>query len=79
MSSRNMINEGNLWILDADLRSYFDKIDQERLVQLIAEEISDGRVLHLIRSFLESGVIIDGAWPCRSQLITYDPRDRAAP
>jgi RNA-directed DNA polymerase len=56
------INEGNLWILDADLRSYFDKIDQERLVDLIAEEISDGRVLQLIRSFLEAGVIVDGAW-----------------
>ena len=48
------INEGNLWILDADLRSYFDKIDQERLVDLIAKEISDGRVLRLIRSFLEA-------------------------
>jgi RNA-directed DNA polymerase len=56
------INEGNLWILDADLRSYFDKIDQERLVSLIAEEISDGRVLQLIRSFLDAGVIVDGAW-----------------
>jgi RNA-directed DNA polymerase len=56
------INEGNLWILDADLRSYFDKIDQERLVGLIAEEISDGRVLRLIRSFLEAGVIVGGAW-----------------
>ena len=56
------INEGNLWILDADLRSYFDKIDQERLVDLIAAEISDGRVLQLIRSFLEAGAIIDGAW-----------------
>jgi RNA-directed DNA polymerase len=56
------INEGNLWILDADLRSYFDKIDQERLVDLIAEEISDGRVLQLIRSFLEAGVIVEGAW-----------------
>jgi hypothetical protein len=29
---------------------------------LIAEEISDGRVLRLIRSFLEAGVIVDGAW-----------------
>jgi RNA-directed DNA polymerase len=56
------INGGNLWILDADLRSYFDKIDQERLVSLIAEEISDGRVLQLIRSFLDAGVIVDGAW-----------------
>jgi RNA-directed DNA polymerase len=56
------INQGNLWILDADLRSYFDNIDQERLVNLIAEEISDGRVLQLIRSFLEAGVIVSGAW-----------------
>ena len=56
------INEGNLSILDADSRSHFDKIDQERLVDLIAKEISDGRVLQLIRSFLEAGVIVDGAW-----------------
>jgi RNA-directed DNA polymerase len=55
------INEGNLWILDADLKSYFDNIDQERLVNLIAEEISDGRVLRLIRSFLDAGVIVNGA------------------
>jgi group II intron reverse transcriptase/maturase len=56
------INEGNQWILDADLRSYFDNIDQELLIDLIAEEISDGRVLQLIRSFLEAGVIVNGAW-----------------
>jgi RNA-directed DNA polymerase len=56
------INEGNLWILDADLRSFFDSIDQNKLVDLIAEEISDGRILHLIRSFLEAGVIDGGGW-----------------
>src|SRR5690349_7169846 len=56
------INEGNLWILDADLRSFFDSIDQNKLVELVAEEISDGRVLHLIRSFLEAGVIDGGGW-----------------
>jgi group II intron reverse transcriptase/maturase len=56
------INEGNLWILDADLRSFFDSIDQNKLVDLVAEEISDGRVLHLIRSFLEAGVIDGGGW-----------------
>jgi retron-type reverse transcriptase len=30
------INEGNLWILDADLRSYFDSISHDRLISLIA-------------------------------------------
>jgi retron-type reverse transcriptase len=42
------IQEGNFWILDADLRAYFDSIDQSRLVDLICEQISDGRVLQLI-------------------------------
>lgn len=54
------LNEGNLWILDADLRAYFDSIDQDRLV--IAEEISDGRILQMIRSFLEAGVITKEGW-----------------
>lgn len=56
------LNEGNLWILDADLRAYFDSIDQDRLVDLIAEEISDGRILQMIRSFLEAGVITKEGW-----------------
>jgi RNA-directed DNA polymerase len=56
------INEGNLWIFDADLRSYFDSISHDRLISLIATEISDGRVLRLIRSFLEAGAIANGAW-----------------
>ena len=56
------IQEGNFWILDADLRAYFDSIDQNRLVDLICDQISDGRVLQLVRDFLEAGVIADGGW-----------------
>lgn len=56
------INEGNLWVVDADLRSYFDSIDKDRLVSLIAEQISDGRVLQLIRGFLAAGVIDGDGW-----------------
>src|SRR4029078_623128 len=37
------INEGNFWILDADIRAFFDEIDQDKLVSLIATEISDRR------------------------------------
>ena len=36
---------GNVWIVDADLRQYFDTIDQDTLIDLMAEEISDSRVL----------------------------------
>ena len=56
------INEGNLWVVDADLRSYFDSIDKDRLVSLIAEQISDGRVLQLIRGFFAAGVIDGDGW-----------------
>jgi len=44
------LNKGNVWIVDADLRQFVDTIDQERLIDLIAEEISDGRVLQLVRT-----------------------------
>ena len=56
------LNAGNFWIVDADLRQFFDTIDQEKLIDLIAEEISDGRVLQVIRDILQSGVIEGGYW-----------------
>lgn len=56
------LNEGNVWIVDADLRQFFDTIDQEQLIDLIAEEISDGRVLQLVRDMLRAGVMEGGCW-----------------
>lgn len=56
------LNAGYVWIVDADLRQYFDTIDQEKLIDLIAEEISDGRVLQLVRDILRSGVVEGGYW-----------------
>jgi RNA-directed DNA polymerase len=56
------LNKGNVWIVDADLRQFFDTIDQERLIDLIAEEISDGRVLQLVRDMLRAGVMEGGCW-----------------
>jgi len=53
---------GYVWVVDADLRRFFDTIDQERLIDLIAEEISDGRVLRLVRDILRSGVVEGGYW-----------------
>lgn len=56
------LQAGKVWVLDADLRQFFDTIDQAKLVNLIAEEISDGRVLQLIQDILRAGVMEQGSW-----------------
>lgn len=56
------LNQGCLWVVDADLQSYFDTIDQEKLIDLIAEEISDGRVLRLTRMMLQAGLMKGKSW-----------------
>jgi RNA-directed DNA polymerase len=56
------LQAGKVWIVDADLRQFFDTISQEKLIDLMAEEISDGRVLGLIKSILGAGVMEGGYW-----------------
>ena len=50
------------WILDADIRSYFDKIDQTWLVKMLEHRIGDGRVIRLVRRWLKAGVLDEGVW-----------------
>jgi RNA-directed DNA polymerase len=56
------LNAGCSWIVDADLHQFFDTIDQEKLIDFIAAEISDGRVLQLVRDILRAGVMEGGCW-----------------
>jgi RNA-directed DNA polymerase len=48
------------WILDADIRSYFDSVRHDCLVRFLEERIGDKRVLRLIRKWLKAGVVKDG-------------------
>lgn len=56
------LNAGYGWCVDADLRAFFDTIPQNKLVDLIAEEISDGRVLQLIWAMLRAGAMQGAYW-----------------
>ncbi|MCA1740252.1 MAG: group II intron reverse transcriptase/maturase [Actinobacteria bacterium] len=52
-----LLKQGQTWVVDADLKSYFDTIPHEPLLKLIEEKVADGRVLELIRRYLKQGVL----------------------
>mgnify|MGYP003575517453 CR=1 FL=1 len=58
-----LLNEGHVYVVDADLQSYFDTIPKDRLMDRLRDKVSDSRVLRLVEMFLEQGVM-DGlrAW-----------------
>lgn len=52
-----LLNEGYVYVVDADLKSYFDTIPKDRLMSRVRERVSDSRVLRLVEQFLEQGVM----------------------
>ena len=50
------------WVLDADVRRFFDSVDHEWLLRMVAHRIADPRVLRLIRLWLRAGVLEGGKW-----------------
>jgi len=52
-----LLKQGNCWVVDADLKSYFDTIPHDRLMEQVESKIADGRVLKLIQSYLKQGVM----------------------
>ena len=52
-----LLKSGHHWVVDADLKSYFDTIPQEGLMERIREKIADGRVMELVEQMLGAGVM----------------------
>ena len=48
------------WILDADIQSFFDTVNQEWLIRFVEHRIGDQRIIRLIRKWLKAGVLEDG-------------------
>jgi RNA-directed DNA polymerase len=57
---RDLLHQGYAWVVDADVQSYFDSISHDLLLDDIEEDIADGRVLALVRAYLEQGVMEEG-------------------
>ncbi|HEX8934595.1 MAG TPA: reverse transcriptase domain-containing protein [Pseudonocardiaceae bacterium] len=56
------LQAGGRWIVDADIADFFGTISHDRLVALVADRVSDGKVLSLMRQILTAGVLRDGVY-----------------
>jgi hypothetical protein len=66
------------WILDADIRDFFSRLDRAWLEKFLEHRIAGKRILRLIRKWLSAGVIEDGKWSdtqsgCRTQMQSHTP------
>ena len=60
--SRTVENRPVNWIVEADIRGFFDNVDHDRLMAFVAHRIGDQRIQRYIRRFIKAGIQEDGAW-----------------
>jgi len=58
--AKKYVEAGCSWVVDIDLENFFDRVNHDKLMTRIARRVSDSRMLRLIRSYLESGVMRSG-------------------
>lgn len=58
--AKAFIKEGYRWVIDIDLEKFFDKVNHDKLMGILASRIKDRTVLKLIRKYLQTGIMING-------------------
>jgi RNA-directed DNA polymerase len=58
--AQQYVREGRRWVVDLDLEKFFDRVNHDRLMKLVARRVADKRMLRLIGAFLKAGVMEDG-------------------
>jgi len=58
--AKKYLEEGKVWIVEMDLEKFFDRVNHDKLMGLLAKRIADKRTLKLIRSYLNSGMMEGG-------------------
>lgn len=64
---RKDLEEGYRYVIDADLKSYFDTIPHEKLIGMVKETVTDGSVQSLIEKFLKAGIWESGSFQLNEQ------------
>ena len=54
------LNQGFEWVIDLDIEKYFDTVNHDKLISILREKVKDSHTLHLIRKFLQAGVMDNG-------------------
>lgn len=62
IQSLEFLNDGYDWVVDIDLERFFDTVNHDKLMRIIANTIDDGDVISLIRKYLVSGVMVKGTF-----------------
>jgi RNA-directed DNA polymerase len=58
--AKEYLNEGNIYVIELDLEKFFDRVNHDKLMNILSRKVSDKRLLKLIRSYLQSGIMIGG-------------------
>ena len=60
MRTLDYLNEGYEWVIDLDIEAYFDTVNHDKLISILRENVNDSTTLHLIRKFLQAGIMENG-------------------